>query len=440
MRLEHDPRVRPGEDYLDRLCRIYETRPDQLGYGRDYTPPAEPAPGLPDGQPAAPTACAAGDQPQPAYAGAPAALLALTAGEHHGAGHHVQTNGEENTTNRGDFLRGLSAASLTALLERAGSATARLSGKLGASNLGPVTLEQLELRVASFAHAEAYTPCDQLFRAVLAQQEEVEALLDGAQPLGQRRGLYRIAGQLSILLGHLAWDLGDYATAHAHLLTAWQLASEVGDHALIARVRMVQSHVALWAGDPRAALDYAQDGQRYASGVERARLAARCEGRAWARIGDRGGVIDALGRAERAMPGQPATDNPSPLWAYTPADLELHTGISLLWLGDATQAEPHARQAIVLYQEAPPALQSPCDEAHAQINLAICLAHQNQPDEGLQLVTDALNDSAGREANLQQASEFLTALTPKQRELAAAQQFAEQLRSLRAPRPGLGPG
>ena len=34
---EHDPKVRPGEDYLDRLCRVYETRPDQLSYGHDYT-------------------------------------------------------------------------------------------------------------------------------------------------------------------------------------------------------------------------------------------------------------------------------------------------------------------------------------------------------------------------------------------------------------------
>jgi hypothetical protein len=69
----------------------------------------------------------------------------------------------------------------------------------------------------------------------------------------------------------------------------------------------------LWAGDFRTALDYAQDGQRYATGVERARLAARCEGRAYARIGNSSGGIAALQRAERAMPSNLPPDDLSPL-------------------------------------------------------------------------------------------------------------------------------
>jgi excisionase family DNA binding protein len=28
----------PSRKHLDRLCRVYQTRPDQLGYGHDYTP------------------------------------------------------------------------------------------------------------------------------------------------------------------------------------------------------------------------------------------------------------------------------------------------------------------------------------------------------------------------------------------------------------------
>jgi hypothetical protein len=90
---------------------------------------------------------------------------------------------------------------LAALLDRAGNMTARLSGKLGSSNLGPVTLEQLELRIAGFMQDFQHTLSDRLFHAVLAQQEQIETFLDGSQPLDQRRQLYRIAGQLSALLG-----------------------------------------------------------------------------------------------------------------------------------------------------------------------------------------------------------------------------------------------
>ncbi|MGH8901290.1 MAG: hypothetical protein ACRDYA_06305 [Egibacteraceae bacterium] len=397
---EHDPKVRPGEDYLDRLCRVYETRPDRLGYGHDYTPAVELA----------------------AYAG------------------HDEQGGEETVTDRGEFFHAVGATGLAALLERAGDTAVRLGRKLGASNLGPATLEQLELRVVSFAQGWDHTPMDELFRSVLAEQEEVEALLDGWQPLRQRRELYRIAGQLSVLLGGLSHDLGDYTAARTHLLTAEQLAWEVGDHTLRYRVRVQQSSHALGAGDPRGALDYAQDGRRYASGAMDARLAVRCEARALARMGERGGVKDALRRAQRAMLSQPAGGEPDGLWMFTPGDLELYTGISLLSLGQPADAEPHARQAIVWYQSAPLALQSPTQQARAQINLASCLAGQDQPDEGIRLVTDALEASHERDANLQEAGEFFTALPPAHRDLPAARDLAEQLRSIRTARsaPTLG--
>jgi hypothetical protein len=114
--------------------------------------------------------------------------------------------------------------------------------------------------------------------------------------------------------------------------------------------------------------------------------------------------------------------------------------MSLLWLGDPKEAELHARQAVALYEAAPLGLQSPPDQAQAQINLAPCLAHQNEPDEGIRLVAEALRDSTGREANLQQASEFLGVLKPAHRDLLAARALAEQLRALRALRPALDHG
>ncbi len=311
----------------------------------------------------------------------------------------------------------------------------RLSGKLGACNLGPVTLEQLELRVAGFIQAYDETPSVRLFRAVLDQREEVEALLDGQQRLDQRRKLYRIAGQLSRLLGGLSFDLGDYASAHAHCLTALQLAQEVGDHRLIAWVRVAQSTTALWTGDFRAALDYAQGGQRYATGDLRARLATQCEGRALARMGDRSQLIDALQRAEKSMPSQSDSDGSDGRWVFTSGSLHLYTGSSLLWLGDPKQAEPYTRQAIASCEAAPPSFQEPAFQAQAQINLAICLARQNQPDAALQLAGEALRGDLGHvEANLRQTGEFLAALDPQHRGLPVARDLAGQLRTIRAAR------
>ncbi|MGH7644453.1 MAG: hypothetical protein ACREMR_02600, partial [Gemmatimonadales bacterium] len=97
---EHDPSVRPGEDYLDRLCRVYQTRADRLGYGRDHTQPEQPA-----------RADAGGE----AYSGVSAAL-AFADGERHSVGGGARSQGEEVAVNRDEFLRAMGAAGLAALL------------------------------------------------------------------------------------------------------------------------------------------------------------------------------------------------------------------------------------------------------------------------------------------------------------------------------------
>ena len=249
--------------------------------------------------------------------------------------------------------------------------------------------------------------------------------------------MYRIAGLLSVLLGNASFVLGDFPAAYAHLLTAEQLAREVGDHRLLTSVKVDQSTVALWDGDVEGALSLAREGLRYPiSGAQRALLAVRCEARALARKGDRSGVFEALRRAERELPGQPLGDDPDGgWWLCTPGDLELYTGITLLWLGQPGDAARHARHAITCYQTAPAALQYPGNQAQSQINLAICQVHQGHPEEGVRLATDALGITrSATKPCLQQAGDLLTILTARYRDLAATREFADRLRSLRSGR------
>ncbi len=178
--------------------------------------------------------------------------------------------------------------------------------------------------------------------------------------------------------------------------------------------------------------------------VQRAQLAGRCEARAYARMGERERThaFDALRRADRGMPSQPATDDPDAAWSlFSPGALELYTRISLLWLGDAKRAEPHARQAIACYEIQPPLLQSSANQAQARITLATCLVGHDQPDEGIRLATEALVVDRGQvEPNLRQARAFLAALPPRHRDLPAARDLAERLRSPAPPAQRPTPG
>ncbi|MGH8886992.1 MAG: hypothetical protein ACRDYX_17845 [Egibacteraceae bacterium] len=296
------------------------------------------------------------------------------------------------------------------LLDQAAKASAQLSQRLEESNTGPVTIEHLQLRVAGFARSWEHTPNEQMFGEALDQRRQVAALLEGRQPRAQRQQLHRIAGQLTVMLAGCSFDVGGCPATYAHCLTAAQLARETGDDGLLARVRMWQSTAALWDHDPRLALHYAQDVRR-----------------AW-----------------RAMPAEAASGGPDDAVIgepWSPGVLELYTGITLLWLGQADQAEPHARQAIACYRTAPPVLASSANHSQAQINLAICLAGQDQPDEGMKLASEAVGFSRGDlEANLQQASELLAALKPAHRDLPAARDLAERLRSPRTPSAAPNPG
>jgi tetratricopeptide (TPR) repeat protein len=305
-----------------------------------------------------------------------------------------------------------------------------------------VTIEHLQLQVTNFVHTWEHTPNERMFREVFDQRQQVAALLEGRQPLAQREQLYRVAGQLTVMLAGCSFNVGDSPAAYAHCLTAEQLAREVGDDRLLAYVRMWQSTAALWDHNPRMALRYAQDAQRYApTPAARAQIGVRCEARALACMADRGSALDAARRAWRVTLAEAASDDPDEVWwLFSPGALELYTGITLLWLDNADQAEPHARQAITYYQTAPPALASSANQSQAQINLAICLVGQDQPDEGLKLASQAIGlDRGDLEANPQYAGEVLAALKPAHRTLPATREFADQLQALRAARSALSP-
>ncbi|MGH8929742.1 MAG: hypothetical protein ACRDZO_03650 [Egibacteraceae bacterium] len=116
--------------------------------------------------------------------------------------------------------------------------------------------------------------------------------------------------------------------------------------------------------------------------------------------------------------------------------MELYTAISLLWLGQPEDAEPHARQAITSYQIAPLPFQSPNDQAQSQVNLAICQVHQGHPEEGIRLASDALATTYGvAEPCLQQANDLLATLTLHHRNLPATRDFADHLHTLRPKAP-----
>ena len=132
------------------------------------------------------------------------------------------------------------------LLADATAESVELSRQIEASDLGPATLEHLDLAVERLGLVYMTTPPGLLLDEIRWYRRRAVEVLGGRHTLAQRRRLYVAAGWLTGLLGHLSFDLGDYQAARAHCVTAWQLAEDAGERELAAWVRNIQAMVALY--------------------------------------------------------------------------------------------------------------------------------------------------------------------------------------------------
>ncbi|HZD72682.1 MAG TPA: helix-turn-helix transcriptional regulator [Actinomycetota bacterium] len=327
---------------------------------------------------------------------------------------------ERSAANRSQFLRMALWTGLGAVLESL-RLTLRVEGPAG----GPVTHEQLELAVRHYARVYWAMPAGVLFHEVRQCRQLVGTMLDQPQPERQVRHLHLVAGWLSALLGNLAFHLGDYTGARAHLGTAGRLGQAAGHHGLIAWVRGAQSMVALYDGRVQEALSIARQGQAFApSPLARAQLASWGEARALARMGDRGGVLEAIVRGSRDIESSQDDQSPGGVFSFSAGEFEQYCGTACLWLKLPREARQHVEQAFELRDTA-------AAKAMARLDLAAASSQLDDPVEASQIATAVLDMPADYliDPIVRRASELSVALGPH-RSLPQVRDFHERLASL----------
>ncbi|MGH3853112.1 MAG: hypothetical protein ACRDR6_06360 [Pseudonocardiaceae bacterium] len=260
-----------------------------------------------------------------------------------------------------------------------------------ASDLGTGTLEQLEEQVERLG-TEYFTVPPAEFRAtVLSWRRYVARLLKGTLTLRERRHLYSVAGWLSGLIAETSLALGEHAEPHC--TTALSLAQQAGDTRLAGWVRGTQAQIALYSGDPREAVTYAQAGREVAP-IGSAALVRSCthEARASARIGDRAGTQAGLDAADHAWNtlSQPLIQS---IYSLGPSYLPYCAATSFVWLGDPANARMWASQAVEpTGNKSEPSV----GRATARIDLAIALAQDSELEEASATGIEALDICAHR--------------------------------------------
>jgi transcriptional regulator with XRE-family HTH domain len=322
-------------------------------------------------------------------------------------------------------------------LDNSLAATAResieLSRQVEASELGPTTLEHLELTVERVGLIFLNTPPEQLSEEIGWHRHRATELLAGRQTLAERRHLYVALGWLTGLLAHLAFDLGDYSIARTHCLTALQLAGEADHRELGAWIRSLQAMIALYSGWFQEAADLAWAGEQVAADrtVGRVQLPVLAA-RTYARLGDRRGADAAVHRAEEAFERLSNPARPESVFSVDGARVPFCAGTAYVWLGEPQRAEIYSRRALALYDAATGASRWPANQALARCDLAMALLQLGEVDEACRTASQALAIFRERQADsvLRRAHEFRVALGGgSYRALPAARAFTEQLRA-----------
>ncbi len=178
-----------------------------------------------------------------------------------------------------------------------------LDRQVEASDLGPATLEQLELIVGRFGLEYLHTPLLVMFDAVRSCRLHVADLLNRRQTLAERARLYGVAGWLSALLSYLAFDVGEGPeVVNGHCETALHLAAETDLDELTAWTRGTQAMVGVYDGHPQEAVVFCETGRQVVpeGSATAVRLWAQ-EARAYARMGERAHAERAMGATEMAF-------------------------------------------------------------------------------------------------------------------------------------------
>lgn len=282
-----------------------------------------------------------------------------------------------------------------ALANAAGESSAFLA-RVEATNVGELTVEQMQTDVRRISGAYLNAPPAPLFARTKALRDQSFTLLGGRQAPRQTRELYAVAGWSLTILAWMSVDLGRSDAAEDHARAAWLCAERADYHALRAWVRATQHTAAFWQGDYAKAASYAADGLTYAGSAPAAGTAALYLSSALAvdlaRGGQHDAAIDALHRAQHVAESTTrAEDEVSGPLTCTYDRAESLWSDAELALGEADKALAAASNAVAAFEAAPPGLRNHGSERMTraqQVKAHLILGDLRSAEEALEPVLE----------------------------------------------------
>jgi len=324
---EHGVHV-PNDEHRGYLCRLYQTGPDKLGFGKDYTP--SPASAAEPPEQASVTSATIGLPPLLELS--PEAVTEVLLGEQSGA---VGNGTQAGSADPGQLLTSLIVAALLSILRQGvpGMNRRALLQWLGVIGVGAgvgssphdpepwerlehvlrhparideATVSDLEAVTAGFFGLEERVPTRRLFAGLSSHLGTVAGLLETSPSEGLLRRLAATAGESAALAGWFKFDLKDHASARRLYRVAATAADKAGDKELLACTLGYRSYLESAEGDAQQARTSLREAQASASDASTVTWLACREAEESAILGDEGAALAALERAESSYVEAPS--------------------------------------------------------------------------------------------------------------------------------------
>ncbi|MFD4482139.1 helix-turn-helix domain-containing protein [Streptomyces sp. NPDC058471] len=306
-----------------------------------------------------------------------------------------------------------------------------LARRVEASDVGTETLDRLEGAFDGLAVAYQTATPSTLLHDVRRHSAYVSRLLDEKKTLAEHRRLLVIGGWLSLLAATLHVDLKEGGAATSRLRTAALLAQHADHPEIHAWTYETRAWRALTAGDYARAVELSQAAQSIAPrGGSVAIQATAQEGRARARLGEKGEAYDAIDRVQSLAATMVMRVRPEHHYQYDPAKALSYTATTLSWIGDPA-AEAPARE--VIGHIAPGAVPGawPRRIVTAHLDLALTLLSLGRLDEATDAAKKTIMSGRLLPANHWRVLEILQGV--EGRNLPEAPDLREMYQELRSP-------
>lgn len=182
-------------------------------------------------------------------------------------------------------------------------------------------------------------------------RDEAVPLLSGRFTTEEmRRDTYSAVAEMAYLVGWMAFDASEHRTAQRYLSYAAGIAAEASDGPLSGHILRALAHQAVDLGHPQRALDLSgasMSSDRYGQAAPRERsLLSIVHARSLAAVGDRGGALAAITRAERDLSHADTDEAPRRVGFFQEASLAHETACALRDLGYPRDAEIHFQRSV----------------------------------------------------------------------------------------------